>query len=108
MGELVTVDIGSRDAIGDLAQGLQPYDPSAEDSRADLERKVEERTRELEKVNREMRRWTRQSEFMGLLLTTENPRDGAQSSYYWIFFILSEKGGMIPDYMKSYLQTIQR
>jgi methyl-accepting chemotaxis protein len=55
MGELVTVDIESRDEIGELAKAFNHMTLQLRDSRMGLERKVEERTRELEKANRELK-----------------------------------------------------
>jgi nitrate/nitrite-specific signal transduction histidine kinase len=61
MGELVTVDIESRDEIGELAKAFNHMTLQLKDSRMDLEKKVEERTRELEKATGR-RRWTKQIE----------------------------------------------
>jgi len=77
------------------------------DFRMDLERKVEERTRELEKANRELKEMDETKlKFIGVAShELKTPLTAVKAN---IGFILSEKGGRIPDYMKSYLLTIQR
>jgi len=107
MGELVTVDIESRDEIGELAKAFNHMTLQLKDFRMDLERKVEERTRELEKANRELKEMDETKlKFIGVAShELKTPLTAVKAN---IGFILSEKGGRIPDYMKSYLLTIQR
>ena len=107
MGELVTVDIESRDEIGELAKAFNHMTLQLKDSRMDLERKVEERTRELEKANRELKEMDETKlKFIGIAShELKTPLTAVKAN---IGFILSEKGGHIPDYMRSYLLTIQR
>jgi len=107
MGELVTVDIESRDEIGELAKAFNHMTLQLKDSRMDLERKVEERTRELEKANLELKDMDETKlKFIGVAShELKTPLTAVKAN---IGFILSEKGGRIPDYMKSYLLTIQR
>jgi signal transduction histidine kinase len=107
MGELVTVDIESRDEIGELAKAFNHMTLQLKDSRMDLERKVEERTRELEKANRELKEMDETKlKFIGVAShELKTPLTAVKAN---IGFILSEKGGHIPDYMRSYLLTIQR
>jgi len=135
-GELVqTVDIRSRDEIGDLARDFNQMTLQLKESRMDLERKVEERThqleaniaelnlartstlkmleelqtakRELEMVNRELKEMDEtRTKFLGIAShELKTPLTAIKAN---IDFILSEKGGKIPEHLKSYLLTIQR
>jgi signal transduction histidine kinase len=135
-GELaMTVDIRSRDEIGDLAAAFNQMTFQLKESRTDLEKKVEERTsqlednineldrarrstlqmletleaakRELEKVNRELKEMDESKlKFIGVAShELKTPLTAVKAN---IGFILSEKAGNVPDYLKSYLLTIQR
>jgi signal transduction histidine kinase len=135
-GELVqTVDIRSRDEIGDLARDFNQMTLQLKESRGDLERKVEERThqleaniaelnrartstlkmleelqsakRELEMVNRELKEMDEtRMKFIGIAShELKTPLTAIKAN---IDFILSEKEGKIPENLKSYLLTIQR
>ena len=135
-GELAQkVDIRSRDEIGDLAKAFNQMILQLKESRSDLERKVEERThqleenirelnqtrtttlkmledlqsakKELEVVNRELKEMDETKlKFIGIAShELKTPLTAIKSN---IDFILSEKEGKVPDYLKSYLQTIQR
>ncbi len=135
-GELVqTVDIRSRDEIGDLARDFNQMTLQLKESRVDLERKVEERThqleaniaelnrartstlkmleefqtakRELEMVNRELKEMDEtRTKFLGIAShELKTPLTAIKAN---IDFILSEKEGKIPEHLKSYLLTIQR
>jgi signal transduction histidine kinase len=135
-GELVqTVDIRSRDEIGDLARDFNQMTLQLKESRMDLERKVEERThqleaniaelnrartstlkmleelqtakRELEMVNRELKEMDEtRTKFLGIAShELKTPLTAIKAN---IDFILSEKEGKIPEHLKSYLLTIQR
>ena len=107
MGQLVTVDIESRDEIGDLAKAFNHMTLQLKDSRTDLERKVEERTEELEKANLELKEMDETKlKFIGVAShELKTPLTAVKAN---IGFVLSEKSGKVPDYMKSYLFTIQR
>jgi signal transduction histidine kinase len=135
-GELAqTVDIRSRDEIGDLARDFNQMTLQLKESRMDLERKVEERThqleaniaelnlartstlkmleelqtakRELEMVNRELKEMDEtRTKFLGIAShELKTPLTAIKAN---IDFILSEKEGKIPEHLKSYLLTIQR
>jgi signal transduction histidine kinase len=135
-GELAhTVDIRSGDEIGDLAKGFNQMTLQLQESRSDLERKVEERTRqleenieeldqarnsalkmledlqaakrELEMVNRELKDMDEaKMKFIGIAShELKTPLTAIKAN---IDFILSEKEGTVPEYLKSYLLTIQR
>lgn len=135
-GELaMTVDIRSRDEIGDLAKAFNQMTLQLKESRSDLEKKVEERTRQLEKnikeleqvrlstlkmledlqsakrelemVNRELKeRDEYQLKFIGTAShELKTPLTAIKAN---IDFILSEKEGKVPESLKSYLLTIQR
>ena len=135
-GELaMTVDIQSRDEIGDLANAFNQMTIQLKESRYNLEKKVEERTRqleenieelnrtrmstlrtlenlesakkELEKVNRELREMDETKlKFIGTAShELKTPLTAIKAN---IDFILSEKGGKVPEDLKPYLQTIQR
>lgn len=135
-GELVqTVDIRSKDEIGDLAKSFNAMILQLKESRDDLERKVEERTRqlaenleelrqarrttlkmledlqsakkELEKANLELKEMDEtRMKFIGIAShELKTPLTAIKAN---IDFILSEKEGKLPDYLKPYLQTIQR
>ncbi len=130
-----TVDIRSKDEIGDLARAFNQMTLQLQESRGDLERKVEERThqleanlkalnqartstlkmldelqdakRELEMVNRELKEMDEtKMKFIGIAShELKTPLTAIKAN---IDFILSEKEGRIPDHLKSYLFTIQR
>lgn len=135
-GELAqTVDIRSRDEIGDLAKSFNAMTLQLKESRDNLERKVEERTRqlaenleelrqarsvtlkmledlqlakkELEKANLELKEMDEtRMKFIGIAShELKTPLTAIKAN---IDFILSEKEGRLPDYLKPYLQTIQR
>jgi signal transduction histidine kinase len=135
-GELAqTVDIRSRDEIGDLARDFNQMTLQLKESRKDLERKVEERThqleaniaelnrartstlkmleelqaakRELEMVNRELKEMDEtRTKFLGIAShELKTPLTAIKAN---IDFILSEKEGKVPEHLKSYLLTIQR
>jgi signal transduction histidine kinase len=135
-GELVyTVDIRSRDEIGDLARAFNQMTLQLKESRSDLEGKVEERTRlleenikelnrtrtstlkmledlqsakrELEMVNRELREMDEtKMKFIGTAShELKTPLTAIKAN---IDFILSEKEIKVPAHLKSYLLTIQR
>jgi signal transduction histidine kinase len=135
-GELVyTVDIQSRDEIGDLARAFNQMTLQLKESRSDLEEKVEERTRlleenikelnrartstlemledlqsakrELEMVNRELREMDEtKMKFIGTAShELKTPLTAIKAN---IDFILSEKEIKVPEHLKSYLLTIQR
>ncbi len=135
-GELTqTVDIQSKDEIGDLARAFNQMTLQLKESRGNLEKKVEERTRqleanvaelsraktstlrmlnelqaakmELEMVNRELKESDQtKMKFIGVAShELKTPLTAIKAN---IDFILSEKGGGVPDHLKSFLQTIQR
>ncbi len=135
-GELAhSVDIRSRDEIGDLARAFNQMTLQLKESRQDLEKKVEERTRqleqyidelnraristmemledlqnakrELEMVNRELKEMDEtKMKFIGIAShELKTPLTAIKSN---IDFVLSEKEGRIPEYLKPYLLTIQR
>lgn len=135
-GELAySVDIRSRDEIGDLARAFNQMTLQLKESRQDLEKKVEERThqleqyidelnrarastlkmledlqnakRELEMVNRELKEMDEtKMKFIGIAShELKTPLTAIKSN---IDFILSEKEGRIPEHLKPYLLTIQR
>lgn len=135
-GELVqTVDIRSRDEIGDLARDFNQMTLQLKESRMDLEKKVEERThqleeniaelnrarastlkmleelqtakRELEMVNRELKEMDEtRMKFIGIAShELKTPLTAIKAN---VDFLLSEKGGKIPESLKSFLLTIQR
>jgi len=129
------VEINSRDEIGDLARAFNQMTLQLKDSRNDLERKVEERTHqleeniaelnkartitlkmlenlqsaklELERVNLELKEADEtRMKFIGMAShELKTPLTAIKAN---IDFILSEKGGKVPDDLKSYLLTIQR
>jgi signal transduction histidine kinase len=135
-GELaMTVNIRSRDEIGDLAKAFNEMMLQLRESRDDLERKVEERTqqlgenirelseartstlkmlddleaakRELEKANQELKEMDETKlKFIGAAShELKTPLTAIKAN---IDFILSEKEGKVPENLKSYLLTIQR
>jgi signal transduction histidine kinase len=135
-GEWVqTVDIHSRDEIGDLARDFNQMTLQLKESRIDLEKKVEERThqleaniaelnrtrtstlkmleelqaakKELERVNRELKEMDEtRTKFIGIAShELKTPLTAIKAN---IDFLLSEKGGKIPEHLKSFLLTIQR
>jgi signal transduction histidine kinase len=107
-GELASrVHIRSRDEIGDLANAFNQMTLQIQESREDLEKKVEERTRELEKANLELKELDEtRMKFIGMAShELKTPLTAIKSN---VDFILSEKEGKLPDYLKSYLLTIQR
>ncbi len=129
------VDIRSRDEIGDLARAFNQMTLQLKGSRTDLEGKVEERTRqledniselnrtrvstlkmlddlqsakrELEMVNRELKEMDEvKMKFIGTAShELKTPLTAIKAN---VDFILSEKEGKVPEYLKSYLLTIQR
>ena len=106
-GDLATVDVVSRDEIGDLANAFNHMTLQLKESRDGLERKVEERTQELERASRELKEMDETKlKFIGIAShELKTPLTAVKAN---IGFILSEKGGKVPDHMKSYLLTIQR
>jgi signal transduction histidine kinase len=136
MGELAqTVDIRSKDEIGDLAKAFNQMTLQLKESRNNLERKVEERThqleeniaelnqartstlkmleelqiakKELEMVNRELKEMDEtKMKFIGIAShELKTPLTAVKAN---VDFILSEKEGKVPEYLKTYLLTIQR
>jgi signal transduction histidine kinase len=136
MGELAqAVDIRSKDEIGDLARAFNQMTLQLKDSRNDLEKKVEERTRqleanvkelsrartstlkmleelqaakrELEMVNRELKEMDEtRMKFIGIAShELKTPLTAIKAN---VDFLLSEKGGTLPEHLKSFLLTIQR
>jgi len=129
------VDIRSRDEIGDLARGFNQMILQLKESRTDLERKVDERTRqlaenirelnqartstlrmledlqtakrELEMINREVKEADEaRLKFIGTAShELKTPLTAIKAN---IDFILSEKEGKVPELLKSNLLTIQR
>ncbi len=135
-GELAqTVDIQSNDEIGDLAKAFNQMVLQLKESRDHLEKKVEERTRELEekvvelnqtrtstlkmlerlqfakqeleKVNQELKEKDEaKMRFIGIAShELKTPLTAIKAN---IDFILSEREGEVPEHLKSYLLTIQR
>jgi signal transduction histidine kinase len=135
-GELAqTVDIRSRDEIGDLARDFNQMTLQLKESRTDLESKVEERThqleeniselsrartstlkmleefqaakKELELVNRELKEMDEtKMKFIGIAShELKTPLTAIKAN---IDFILSEKEEKVPENLRSYLLTIQR
>ena len=130
-----TVQIHSRDEIGDLAQAFNQMTLQLKDSRNDLEKKVEERTHrleeniaeinnartvtlkmlenlqsakmELERVNLELKEADQaQMKFIGIAShELKTPLTAVKAN---VDFILSGKGGNVPDDLRSQLLTIQR
>ena len=78
-----------------------------QESQEDLEKKVEERTREIEKANVELKELDEtRTKFIGIAShELKTPLTAIKSN---VDFILSEKEGKLPEYLKSYLLTIQR
>jgi signal transduction histidine kinase len=135
-GELAqTVDIRSRDEIGDLAKAFNQMTLQFKKSREDLEKKADERTRLFEETLEELNRTkTSTQKILKDLESTKKELDmvnrklkdvdvtklifiGIASHELKtpltiiksnIDFILSEKGGKLPEYLKSYLLSIQR
>jgi len=136
MGELAqTVDIRSKDEIGDLAKAFNQMTLQLKESRSNLERNVEERThqleeniaelnrartstlkmleelqtakKELEMVNRELKEMDEtKMKFIGIAShELKTPLTAVKAN---IDFILSEKEGKVPEYLKAYLLTVQR
>jgi signal transduction histidine kinase len=135
-GELVQmVDIRSKDEIGDLANAFNQMTLQLKESRNNLERNVEERThqleeniaelnrartstlkmleeletakKELEMVNRELKEMDEtKMKFIGIAShELKTPLTAVKAN---IDFILSEKEGKVPEYLKTYLLTVQR
>jgi len=129
------VKIRSRDEIGDLARAFNQMTLQLKDSRNELESRVEERTRqlegniaelnhartvtlkmlenlqsakmELERVNLEFKEADEtRMKFIGMAShELKTPLTAIKAN---IDFILSGKGGRVPDDLKSHLLTIQR
>jgi signal transduction histidine kinase len=135
-GELVSVmDIQSRDEFGDLARAINQITRQFKESKANLEKKVDQRNRlfeetleelnqtktsaqklakDLESTERELDRVNRKLKevdvtkliFIGIAShELKTPLTIIKSN---IDFILSEKGGKLPEYLKSHLLSIQR
>lgn len=135
-GELAQMlDIQSGDEIGDLARAFNHMTTQLKESRAILEKKVEERTRELEEnieelnrarkvalkmiedlhsakrelemVNRELKEADKaRMKFVGdASHELKTPLTAIKAN---VDFILSGKEGAVPDRLHSYLFTIQR
>jgi signal transduction histidine kinase len=107
-GELASrVHIRSRDEIGDLANAFNQMALQIQESQEDLEKKVEERTRELEKANLELKELDEtRMKFIGMAShELKTPLTAIKSN---VDFILSEKEGRLPEYLRSYLLSIQR
>jgi signal transduction histidine kinase len=135
-GELAqTIDIRSRDEIEDLAKALNQMALQFRKTREDLEKKVEERTRLFEDTVEELDRTkTSAQRLLNDLESTKDEMDMVNRKLKevdvtkLIFigiashelktpltiikanvdFILSEKGGKLPEHLKSYLLSIQR
>jgi len=129
------LNIRSGDEIGDLARAFNHMTAQLKESRTILERKVEERTRqleenleegnrarmatlkmledlhsakrELEMVNREMKEMDQgKMKFIGAAShELKTPLTAIKAN---VDFILSEKEGKVPEHLKPYLLTIQR
>ncbi|OGP75815.1 MAG: hypothetical protein A2V86_08355 [Deltaproteobacteria bacterium RBG_16_49_23] len=129
------VAIHSRDEIGDLARAFNQMTLQLKDSRNDLEKKVEERTYqlegniaeinnartvtlkmlenlqsaklELERVNLELKEADEtRMKFIGIAShELKTPLTAIKAN---VDFILSEKGGKVPEGLMSHLLTIQR
>jgi signal transduction histidine kinase len=129
------VEIRSRDEIGDLARAFNQMTLQLKDSRNGLEKKVEERTRqleeniaelnkartvtlkmlenlqsaklELERVNLELKEADEtRMKFIGMAShELKTPLTAIKAN---VDFVLSEKGGNVPDDLRSQLLTIQR
>ncbi|MCX8119089.1 MAG: cell wall metabolism sensor histidine kinase WalK [Desulfobacterota bacterium] len=129
------VPVRARDEIGDLARAFNQMILQLKESREDLEKKVEERTRqlednikelnnartvtlrmlenlqtakvELERVNRELKEADEaRMKFIGMAShELKTPLTAIKAN---IDFLLSEKGGKVPEELKSHLLTIQR
>lgn len=107
-GELASrVNIQSRDEIGDLAEAFNQMTLQIRESQENLEKKVEERTRELEMANLELKELDEtRMKFIGVAShELKTPLTAIKSN---VDFILSEKEGKLPEYLKPYLLTIQR
>jgi signal transduction histidine kinase len=132
---IYTVDIHSRDEIGDLARAFNQMTLQLKGSRTDLEKKVEDRTRLLEENIKELNRARtstlkmledlqsakKELEMMNRELTEmdetrmkfigtashelKTPLTAIKAN---IDFILSDKEVKVPENLKSYLLTIQR
>ncbi len=130
-----TVKIRSRDEIGDLARAFNQMVLQLKESRNSLEKKVEERTRqleeniaelnnartvtlkmlenlqsakaEMERVNLELKEADEaRMKFIGIAShELKTPLTAIKAN---IDFILSEKEGKVPDGLRSHLLTIQR
>jgi signal transduction histidine kinase len=130
-----TVDVRSRDEIGDLARAFNQMTLQLKESRSNLEKKVEERTKQLEEkinelneartstlktledlqaakkklelANRELMQMDEtKMKFIGIAShELKTPLTAIKAN---IDFVLSEKGGAVPPYLVSYLHTIQR
>jgi signal transduction histidine kinase len=129
------VDIRSKDEIGDLAKAFNEMTLQFKKSREDLEKKVDERSRifeetleelnqtkisaqkvlkDLESTKKELDMVNRRLKdvdvtkliFIGIAShELKTPLTIIKAN---IDFILSEKGGNLPEYLKSYLLSIQR
>ena len=94
-GELASrVHIRSRDEIGDLANAFNQMTLQIQESQEDLEKKVEERTRELEKANLEFKELDEtRMKFIGIAShELKTPLTAIKSN---VDFILSEKEGRL-------------
>ncbi|MBM4307309.1 MAG: cell wall metabolism sensor histidine kinase WalK [Deltaproteobacteria bacterium] len=129
------VEIRSRDEIGDLARAFNQMTLQLKDSRDGLEKKVEERTRqleeniaelnkartvtlkmlenlqsaklELERVNLELKEADEtRMKFIGMAShELKTPLTAIKAN---VDFVLSEKAGKVPEDLKAQLLTIQR
>lgn len=129
------VEVRSRDEIGDLARAFNQMTLQLKDSRNDLEKKVEQRTHqleenitelntartatlkmlenlqaakmELERVNLELKEADEtRMKFIGIAShELKTPLTAIKAN---VDFLLSEKGGKVPDELKGHLLTIQR
>ncbi len=130
-----TVDIRSRDEIGDLARAFNQMTLKYKESREDLEKKLDGRTRQLEetveelsglrgsnqKILKDMEATKKDAEMVNRKLKEmdvtklifigiashelKTPLTAIKAN---IDFILSEKGGKLPEHLKSHLLTVQR